>query len=304
VMSIEGTPPVYTAGLMEKVRTHTLAWSTWEGYADAVYKIYNNDIGYITHRQFIMFGDELQGAVLRILTDTSGTFNDLEEMLKKPEIQKLTEELRRSFQIVLAGMTPRDIEYQEKVLDQILAETSGWKVAAMEEPTMAGWSALYMIKLCYKALNYAYSGGFFDAMARAGSPDLAKDPWMATMKEQKRKFGKQGGIVDDGGDAGMGSIGTTGGGGYHGFENFILYDPGDAASVAAAHACNIDAGNVAAGAGLGGFNFFFIEWERLQKLLAERSSSTIFNWQRKIREALDPNGLGDGSYLYLEKPEK
>ena len=301
VMPIDGTVPVYTARLPETVRAHTLAWSTWQDYAAGVYKIYNNDIGYIAHRQFIMFGDELQAAVLRILTDKTKTLNDLEDLLKKPEMQRLSEEMRRSFQIVLAGMTPRDIEYQEKVLDQILAETGGWKVTAMEEPTMAGWSALYMIKLCFKALNYVYAGGFHDAMARGGTPDLETSGWMEEMREQKRKFGKKGGIVDDGGDAGMGSVGTTGGGGYNAFENFILYDPSDAESVEAARACNADAGHVAAGAGLGGYNFFFIERERLQALLAEQVAPPIFEWQRKIKEAFDPNGVGDGSYLCLDK---
>ncbi len=303
VMPIEGTVPVYTTQLPENIRAHTVAWSTWQDYADALYKIFNNDIGYIIHRQFIMFGDELQAAVLRILTDTTKTMNDLEELLKKPEIQKLTEEMKRSFQIVLAGMTPRDIEYQEKVLDQILAETGGWKVAAMEEPTMARWSALYMIKLCFKSLNYVYAGGFFDAMARAGTPDLITSGWMEQMREQKRKFGKQGGIVDDGGDAGMGGVGGMGGGGYAGFENFILYDPGDAESVEAAQACNVDAGHVAVEAGGGGFSFFFIERERVQAMLAERASSPIFRWQQKIKEAFDPNGVGDGSYLCLDEQQ-
>ena len=225
----------------------------------------------------------------------------MEELLKKQEIQKLSEEMRRSFQIVLVGMTPRDIEYQEKVLNQILAETGGWKIAAMEEPTMAGWSLLYMIKLCFKNLNYVYAGGFHDAMARAGTPDLVTSGWMEEMREQKRKFGKQGGIVNDGGDAGMGGVGTAGGGGYNAFENFILYDPGDAASVEAARACNVDAGHIAVEAGAGGYNFFFMEKEQVQALLAGRARPAIFQWQQKIKEAFDPNGVGDGSYLCLDE---
>ncbi len=226
VMPIEGTVPVYTTSLPENIRCHTVAWSTWQGYADAVYKIYNNDIGYITHRQFIMFGDELQAAMLKILTDATKTLNNLEELLEKPGIRELSEEMRRAFQIVLAGMTPRDIEYQEKVLDQILAETGGWKVAAMEEPTMARWSLLYLIKLCFKNLNYVYAGGFFDAMLREGTPDLITSGWMEKMREQKRKLGKQQEIVDDGGDAGMGRLGGMGGGGYSGFESFIKTSTG------------------------------------------------------------------------------
>jgi len=33
--------------------------------------------------------------------------------------------MKRDFQFILAGMTPRDIEWQEKALDQILAEAGG-----------------------------------------------------------------------------------------------------------------------------------------------------------------------------------
>ena len=302
VMPIEGTVPVYTTPLPENIRCHTIAWSTWQGYADALYKIFDNDIGYIAHRQFIMFGDELQAAVLKIVTDTSKTMNDLEELLKTPEIQKLTEEMRRSFQIVLAGMTPRDIQYQDRVLDQILAETGGWKVAAMEEPTMAGWSLLYLVKLGFKNLNYIYAGGFFDAMLRGGTPDLITSGWMEKMREQKRKFGKQEGIVDDGGDAGMGGMGSMGGGGYPGFENFIFYDPSDAKSVKAARACNADAGHRATGVGLGSYTVFFTEKKQAQAELTGMVHPAIFQYQRKIKEALDPNEVGDGSWLYLEEP--
>ena len=33
--------------------------------------------------------------------------------------------MKFDYEIVLAGMTPRDIEWQEKALDEILAETGG-----------------------------------------------------------------------------------------------------------------------------------------------------------------------------------
>ena len=303
VMPIEGAPPVYTTQLPNIIRGHTIAWSTWQGYADALYKIYDNDIGYIAHRQFIFFGDELQAGMLRILTDPTKTVDDLEELLKTPEVQKLTEELYRSFQIVLAGMTPRDIEYQEKVLDQILAETGGWKVAAMEEPTMANWSLLFMTKLCFKNLNFIYAGGYFDAMIRGGTPDLITSGWMETMREQKRKFGKQGVIVDDGGDAGMGGMAGLGGGGIPGFENFIFYDPADAESIKAAEACRIDAGCTAAEVGAGGWSFTYIEEQRAKSQLAEMVNPIIFRYQRKIKEALDPNEVGDGTYQYLDEHE-
>ena len=74
-----------------------------------------------------MFGRDLKGAMIRILTDPTKTIDDLEEMLNDLEVQRQNEEMKRDFQIILAGMTMRDIEWQEKVLDKILAETGATK---------------------------------------------------------------------------------------------------------------------------------------------------------------------------------
>ena len=102
----------------------------------------------------------------------------------------------------------------------------------------------------------------------------------------------------------MGGIGGgMGGGGYAGYENFTHYDPSDAESIAATLACREEATYIAQQAGIGDSNPFFIENERMQNLLAERKSLSIY-WQSKIREAFDPNGVGDGSYLALDKQEK
>jgi glycolate oxidase len=312
VMPIEGTVPAYTTPVSDSdvVRGHTISWPTWQGYADACYKIFNNDIGYIAHRQYIKFGDELQGAVLKVLTDPTKTKSDLEELLKDPEIQKLSEELWRAFQIVLAGMTPRDIQYQEKVLDLILAETGGWKVAAMEKPPMVGWSLLYLIKLCFKNLNYFYAGGYSDAMMVGGTPDVITSGALDKMREQQRKFAKEGGIVDHGGDAGMGGMAGMGGGGYPGFENFVLYDSSDPESIKATRECLYDAVNVSAESGIKlgisgtmPMQTRYMTRDEQRTKAASVTNPRIYGYQRMIKEALDPNDTGEGSWLYLKEQE-
>jgi UTP:GlnB (protein PII) uridylyltransferase len=62
-----------------------------------------------------MLGGDLGPAFWIMYNDPTKTLSDIEEIAQKPEVKKLTEEMRRAFQIILAGMTPRDIEYQEKV---------------------------------------------------------------------------------------------------------------------------------------------------------------------------------------------
>jgi hypothetical protein len=107
-----------------------------------------------------MFGRDLKYAMVKILTDPTKTLGDLEEILEDPDVQRVTEESRRDFQIVLAGMTRRDIEWQERALDEILARTGGWKVEGMNAPEIHDWTLLYLIRLGHKNLNLVYSGGY------------------------------------------------------------------------------------------------------------------------------------------------
>ncbi|MEJ2102526.1 MAG: FAD-binding oxidoreductase [Desulfobacterales bacterium] len=171
-LPVEGTIPAYQAALPNNFRAYTLAFPTWQAWADGCYQIWDAGIGYIAHRQFSLFGRELKAAMIRILTDPTKTLYDLEELLKDPDIQKLTEEMKRDFQIVLAGMTPRDIEWQEKALDQILSETGGWKVKAMNDPDIERWAMLYLIRLGHKNLNLAMGGGYDGCFGMVGPPDF------------------------------------------------------------------------------------------------------------------------------------
>ena len=127
VIPIEGTIPAYNTPVPENFRVHTIACPTWKTLAEAYYKICRAEIAYIAKREFNLWGEALWPAILRLFTDHMKTLSDLPELLETPEIQKLAEEGKLSFQIVLAGNSLRDIEYKERVLDEILAETGGEK---------------------------------------------------------------------------------------------------------------------------------------------------------------------------------
>ena len=87
--------------------------------------VWDAGIGYVAHRQYSMFGRDLKGAMVRILSDPTKTLSDIEELLNDPEVRKMNKDMERDYQIVLAGMTPRDIEWQDRALDKILEETGG-----------------------------------------------------------------------------------------------------------------------------------------------------------------------------------
>lgn len=308
VMPIEGTIPAYRAPLPENFKCYTLAFPTWEAYFDAYYKIYDAEIGYITHRQFIKFGEDLQAAMIKILSDSTKTLDDLEEMLETPEVQKLTQEMKYSFQIVLAGMTPRAIEYQEKALNEILAETGGTKVAAMLDPTIEKWSFLYLVRLPFKNLNFIFAGGFTGSFAEKGTPDFVRS-YVEVAAAHKRKYIAKGAMVDDGGDAAMGPVAAVGGGGSCSLEQFILYDPSDTSALQLLREYYVDylekVRQMRLGPSEGGVpNLALVSKEERQRALSAVAQPAMYHWQRKIKEAFDPNDIGDTSFLYLEETGK
>ncbi len=135
-LPVEGRPPAYKAALPDNIRGYTLGFPTWKAWADSCYMVWDAGIGYVAHRQYSMFGRDLKGAMVRILSDPTKTLSDIQELLNDPEVRKMNKDMERDYQIVLAGMTPRDIEWQDRALDKILEETGGWKVQGMLEPDL------------------------------------------------------------------------------------------------------------------------------------------------------------------------
>jgi len=305
-MPIEGTVPSYKAQLPEDLfRAKFPAFSSWQDFADAVYRIYDSEIGYIAHRQFVMWGDELQAAFLNIVTDSTKQLCDLQELLETQDIQQLTEEMQRSFQLILVGMTQRDLEYQKKVLDHILSETEGWNIALVDEPAIQGYVLLFMIKLCFKNLNFTATGGFSDTYNSVASPDV----WASgEIEAGKKLLKKYAGRIADAGDQAMGPIGGQGGGGVTGWEDFVFYDPYDPDSAKAAMEISDEGDKLKAEQGRppGGMLLGLArsthadEEVRAKKL----SKSPEYHWQRKLKEALDPNGVGSGNYFWGAEPSK
>ena len=316
-LTTEGIIPAYKAALPDNIKLHTVCWPSWAAYAEGCYKIWDAEIGYIAHRQWNMFGRDLKGAMVRILSDPTKTLSDIEELLKDPEVQKMTEDMKRDYQIVLAGMTPRDIEWQDKALDKILEEAGGWKVAGMLAPDLHNWSLLYLIRLGHKNLNLVYGGGYDGCFGLGGTPDYATygTPRVEEAATFKAEWEKKGNIVAAGGDCMMGGIGGLGGGGFTIWENFTHFDPHDKASTEgtleffnAATKYGMEKGW---GPGMEKMNDA-ARWsdgrttpkEIRDRMLSATAQPDVFRYQRKIKETFNPNDLGDAYYRTLDEPEE
>jgi glycolate oxidase len=304
-----GTIPAYRAILPENIKAYTLAFPSWQAWADCAHKIWNAGIGYIAHRQFNMFGHNLKFAMIKILTDPTKTLSDLEHLAKDPEIRKINETMKREFQFILAGMTPRDMDWQEQALDQILAETGGWKVDAMSDPQIAQWILAYLIRLGHKNLNLVFAGGYEGCFGTFGPPDYGASVVEET-SEFKTAWEKKGAIVEGGGDCTMGGLGGLGGGAYVMWENFTCWDPHDKASVEGTFEFfqNTDrfAKERSLGVGMERTNALCRgsdgrEVPKRHREIAYSASpqAHVFRYQQKIREAFNPNDLGDAYYVTL-----
>ncbi|MBN2115678.1 MAG: FAD-binding oxidoreductase [Anaerolineales bacterium] len=309
-LPVEGVIPAYKVSLPETFRAYTLAFPSWKAWADAAHLIWDTGIGYLAHRQFNMFGRDLKFAMVKILTDPTKTLGDLEEVLADPEVQRITKQSERDFQIILVGMTARDIAWQDAALDEILNRTDGWKVEAMNVPEIHDWVLLYLIRLGHKNLNLVFSGGYDGAFGLLGAMDYGA-AHAEEAAQFKKTWEKRGAIVDAGGDCMMGPIGGQGGGGTGLWENFTCFDPHDRESVEGTleffDACTKLGLEKGWGVGMEKWNSVARGSDGRTTPKAERDrmhlsapQPSVFRYQHKIREAFNPNDLGDAYYETLE----
>src|SRR5665647_127307 len=77
----EGTVPAYKAVLPDNFKTYTLCFPSWEAWADAITLFHENDVLYLGHRQFNMFGRDIKAAMIKILVDPDKQLCDLTTLM-------------------------------------------------------------------------------------------------------------------------------------------------------------------------------------------------------------------------------
>ena len=300
---VRGTVPAYRLPVDELQRAYTLAVPSWDAWADAYFQIYDNEIGYIFHRQFNLAGADLAPAFWLMYNDHTKTLGDVKWMVDEPHIKELTEEMRISFQFIMAGRSRRDIELQDRILDQILADVGGWKVERFAEEDMAEFTNMYLQRLGHKHINYVWAGGYIGSWMQVGTPDWVKG-YIPIASAGLERDASTGLLVQCGGDAMMGSGSGFPGGGAMGLEQFVSYDPDDMESTQAAVRHMEDAVADAVSHGFPpGKEAMYLELrdtdETVWAKLAASNQPAVYRFQRKIKDFLDPNDVGDRLYATL-----
>jgi glycolate oxidase len=307
---VKGVTPHYHWTLPDNFRCYSVAFPNWEAFREAWYLIGEAEIGYVMAKEFTVFGQKLAAAYIML---DSGllpnlTIDDIEEVMNTPEAQRLEEELRHSIQITLAGHSQRDIEYQVKVLNEILKRTGGHIIEQLAAKEVQDGINLNMIKCRDHIKIFDFAGSFGTSFGYVTIPDPVVES--APIGEAlKKKHIAKGGILDDGGDAMWGGIYEQDQVGGH-LEEVYCYDPAVPDSwqktkeylteaVEICQSCNWPMG-------LGLENSFRIAQEMLAKAeLTSRVAQTldIFRWQQRICRAFDPNSACD-SHTYLQQEEE
>jgi glycolate oxidase len=311
---VTGTVPAYRAQLPDNFKTYTLCFPDWDAYATAFNLFHQNDVVYLAHRQFNMFGRDIKTALIKVLNDPDLQFCDLPKLMADPYLKKQNELMKIDFSIVIAGMTKRDMEYKEKAVDEILRITGGWKNEFMLEPDIADWTLLYLIRLGHKNLNYTLCGAY-EGNYGMSSNVFVTAPLMEEASALKDKWAKEHtAIADTGGDSDMGSMCLIGGGGPTGWEFFVNFDAHDKPSIVGTKEfidetqkwmfekkLGVDMGRWNANARReDGYNYTQAEQDAMFSKLPQPLTAI---YQYKVREAFNPNDLG-GSYYRTLNPDK
>lgn len=311
VIPTSGTVPAYRAELPDNFKTYTLCFPTWDAYANAVNLFHQNDVAYLGHRQFNMFGRHIKTAMIKILNDPDLQLCDLPEIMEDPYIKEQNESMKIDFSLVIAGMTKRDMEFKEKAVDEILARVGGWKNEFMLDEDIANWTLLYLLRLGHKNLNYTLCGSYEGNYGM--SPNVfVTAKYMEEAHELKEKYAKEHThIADTGGDSDMGSLAILGGGGVTGWEFFVNFDRYDKPSIAGTN----DFINITQqfmterklGVDMGRWNQsarredgYYYTQEQQNQMFSGLPQPLVTEYQYKVKKAFNPLDLCGSYYRTLD----
>ena len=298
------------------IKTYTLNFPTWDAYANTINLLsQNNEIAYLGHRQFNMWGRYIKLPMLELLSDPEGQLCDLPKYMNDPYIAEQNKLCKIDLQVVIVGMTKRDMEWKEKAIDEILRRVKGWKNEYMLQPKIHDFVALYLLRLGHKNLNYTLASSY------EGSGGLSNNVFvtskvMEEYHEMREEFDKHStALAATGGDSEMGALSTLGGGGITGYEFFQWFDRHDRESVKGC--CDFIQNysqklcdKYGFGADMGNWNktarhpetdYYYTQDEQ-NEMFVGMAQPGLVTYQYKVREAFNPLNLC-GSYYRTLDPE-
>jgi len=185
-IEVNGKSPYYEAELPPFFEYHMLAWPTWESCADALYKIGESGIAFAIHKTG---GPGSHGSCV--------TGSNNEYYAKRQAGEMLLPEV--SWAYVSAAYSAQEHDYQIKVLNKILAESSGAILPLGEEPSWKKRDFLTMLKACFIPRLAFRCTGTFGCDGMMAQENIDSCALALKMDRSLRdKYSEKGVIMNDG----------------------------------------------------------------------------------------------------------
>ena len=292
-MHFEGVSPGHVAAIPENFRCYVLSFPSWDSFADAAYKIGEAEIGYA-------MGKQIAAGIVPLMAARSPT--EYAQIRESGMADEIMQDFRYAFQLILGAHSSREIEYQERALQEILAETGGWIPSPTQDPERQKTTFRMMIKVDGNSAIFRLSGSFGTSFGAETSCDAAM-VHARLGEEIKKKYIEKGVIADDGAEWAWGAEMNEQGRFAH-VEELFMYDPADPESSKGA-ADFIEETSLLTAKQAPGLAI----WELARGGLGPKAHdiygpacSNYHVWQRRIKKAFDPNAISDPSF-YIEPEE-
>jgi glycolate oxidase len=212
-----------------------------------------------------------------ITTSNEEDFETLEQFTK--EVQG------PGFMVIIAGNFDEDFEYKKKVLEQIIKETDGKSLKAVEDPEVEATLLFQCTRVCASIRETFRAGGMFSSMMVQGQRYDNHVRWLEEAAVLKRELIKKGLVIaDDGQQFGWGEEG-----GHLGHtEIFCRYNPYDEKSSKAVQDWLAKVGKRALDGCFSVPSMGILPIDVIGKRV-----SNYHIWFGKLKKAFDPNGVGE-----------
>jgi glycolate oxidase len=269
---LEGTSPRYT--LSEKLPNMMVRYFSFpsiEKLIEAEIKIGESEIAF-----------ELMGFCPSMVSSNITTSNE-EDFAT---LDKFTKEVQGpGFLVIIAGNFPEDFEYKKHVLAQIMKETGGKSLKAVEDPAVEGTLLFQCTRVSASIRETFRAGGAFSSMMVQGQRYDIHVRWLEEAAVWKRELIKKGLVIaDDGQQFGWGEeqghLGHT--------EIFCRFNPYDKESAKAVQDWLAKVGKRALE---GHFSVPVGAAIPIEQIGAQVSNYHV--WYGKLKEAFDPNHVGE-----------
>jgi FAD binding domain len=173
------------AQVPENIRFHICFFPDRKTLADATYKIGETELGYMaTKTSTAAFVYSMAPHTLKQLTKTTALRS------------LLSEALRWTFVIMLAGNTKDEIAWQEAALKEIISDYGGFAMEIMQAPAMGSMVFMNFFRVTAIPMVFRMGGLFSSLLGRNETWDTQLD-WYEMGERVKKKYIESGRILDD-----------------------------------------------------------------------------------------------------------